>query len=617
MQMRKLVILTIVFALGLAAYLWDQGRIEEQAKQVVADERVLPFDADQINWIEWELGGGQRLEKDDAGSWQLIFPRALPADPPEVKRLLRRLSKLNLKDAFIPETGKLKEFGLAPPFGKIQIGTQADATFTLLIGDVTPSDETRYFAIENEGQTQVFVLDAQATTELTMGVEQLRDHRVLAVKPYEAQTLDVELADGGSYQLEQRPGAWVLHDNDEGTTHATDLAVVGQLFQAVEKTVVRSYIDDLHEDTLSSCGLAIPDAILTFNPYPEVDDRPHRLLVGGTNSDGSQVYLMREDGDYIMKAPGILAAQLTPTALDLRQKAFFTIPLEAVDRVAIVARGETLQLDRDEDSRWRFSDEPEMELDQQKVVFRIQSMLDLQATHYLSERPDLTLSGLAQPNLEINIQSRARGLSQTLVTGRKAGTEDWVYARQLESDAFAGIDWHMPGKFFLSRMDFYETLMFKFNPDDAAKLRLELGEKALEFDRLGEGGWSARSEGSAGHVVLDAAVMNEWIKTFGYLRWEMRLNPNDPTDREKIELMQIEHPEKRMILYDTNGQEILSLGRGGESTRRVYVKRNDGQYFAIDRLNFHQLSTALEAALDAMGEQLRMQERQEVSQATE
>jgi hypothetical protein len=166
--------------LGGLAY-WSEKKQAADAGKPSPDEspKVMTLPEDQFKEVRIEKDGAPPtvLARNDAGTWQITQPQALPADQDSVKSLVSTLSSVS-SDRLIEEKAQsLKEFGLENPPLEAVVTLKDGKTHKLLIGEETPTGSGVFAKTEND--PRIFTVASWVKSSIDKGASDLRDKRLL------------------------------------------------------------------------------------------------------------------------------------------------------------------------------------------------------------------------------------------------------------------------------------------------------------------------------------------------------------------------------------------------------------------------------------------------------
>lgn len=181
MKFRGLLIAAILLAaLGGASY-WSERKKKADENKPAADAppKILTIPEDQFKSIRLQKTGGTTtvLNKSEAGKWQIVEPKPLPADQDSVTSLVSALSSLSSDRLIEDKASDLSPYGLQSPSEEVIVTRKDGKTDKLLLGDDTPTGAGVFAKLEND--PRVFTVGSFVKTSLDKTAKDLRDKRLL------------------------------------------------------------------------------------------------------------------------------------------------------------------------------------------------------------------------------------------------------------------------------------------------------------------------------------------------------------------------------------------------------------------------------------------------------
>jgi hypothetical protein len=224
--------------------------VDKQPKDL-RDKTILTFNDKDVTAItlRGEGGGVVELAKKD-GNWWIEQPAAYRADNNAVRALLSTVKNLRATDFANdnPAAADLAAYGLAPPQRQLVLRA-GDQTITLDVG--TAKDDGLY--VKSGDRPTAFVVGKWVQSDLGKGVNELRDKTLLTFDPTAAGSIAVTRADGASFTLTAKDGAWQLAGADQPSNAGVAMAFVGALSRLAGSQVLAEAAPDP-----AAYGLAAP-----------------------------------------------------------------------------------------------------------------------------------------------------------------------------------------------------------------------------------------------------------------------------------------------------------------------------------------------------------------------
>jgi Domain of unknown function (DUF4340) len=184
MNFRGLIVAVVILA-GLGGVLyWSQQRkpTEDNAAASASGAPVIlkvnAADVTQLT-VKQKQADPVKVQKADAGRWQITQPKRYRADQETVAGILSTLSGLSADRVVEDKASNLKQYGLDPAAAELDITGKGQGTRQLLLGDDTPTGGDVYAALA--GDPRVFTVSSFNKTSLDKSLNDLRDKSLLTV----------------------------------------------------------------------------------------------------------------------------------------------------------------------------------------------------------------------------------------------------------------------------------------------------------------------------------------------------------------------------------------------------------------------------------------------------
>jgi len=214
MKLKGLFIASLVLAALLGTLYWSNRHppsAETAKASLNTAPKILALKQDEITRVVIKKDGGEvRLEKNDAGQWQIAAPKPSIADQEAVASLLSTISSLNSDRLVDEKATDLEQYGLAKPKVEIAV-TEKGQPQTLLIGDDTPSGNAVFAKLEAD--LRVFTLASYSRTALDKSANDLRDKRLLTADFDKVSQIEFVGQNGGKRQeftLARNKDSWQI-----------------------------------------------------------------------------------------------------------------------------------------------------------------------------------------------------------------------------------------------------------------------------------------------------------------------------------------------------------------------------------------------------------------------
>lgn len=129
------------------------------------------------------------LARTSGGAWQIAAPETLPANQQTVKDMLNDLSPLSAERVIATNAPDLQTYGLDHPSVELDIVEKNHAGQKLLFGDNTPTGNSAYAMVA--GDPRIFTTYVFRKTDLSKGLNDLRDTRLVTANPDKMSRIDL------------------------------------------------------------------------------------------------------------------------------------------------------------------------------------------------------------------------------------------------------------------------------------------------------------------------------------------------------------------------------------------------------------------------------------------
>lgn len=364
------------------------------------DPRIARVTAARVTELTLTVGDSSATLKRVGGRWQGSGDLTDP-DAAAVTDVLEALEDLQAV-SYIDEPASLAEYGLEPPRAELRVVVAGEVDpVTLRVGSDTASGRNAH--VQREGDATVIVTSAAQAARLVVSPLELRSREMFDFPVSQLETVKVERGER-LYELVREGNEWKLTVPEgapvalvSARNLANDLARL-RAARVVARGEPAAY-------GLDRPALAIHFEVATSPPATTQETAPqpptlheHALHVGVV--DGV-AYAQVDDDAHIFELDPTVYEVLTAELIDTR---LFDFDARLVVAVRVEEAGETLELSQ-EDSVWRYTPEPYLELDQRKVNEFIGELAGLRAQSFVAYHDgDLAAAGLDAAPVTLTIQ---------------------------------------------------------------------------------------------------------------------------------------------------------------------------------------------------------------------
>ena len=420
MKFRGLLIAVAALAiLGGLAY-WSEKKKAADAGKPSPDEspKVMTLPEDQFKEVRIEKPGAPPtvVAKDQAGTWQITQPEALPADQDSVKSLVSTLSSVSSDRLIEEKAASLGEFGLDRPPLEAVVTLKDGKTHKLLLGGETPTG-SGVFA-KTESDARVFTVASWIKSSIDKGAADLRDKRLLT---FDSEKLTrVELNAKGGQAMEFGKNA----------------ANEWQILKPRPLRADSSKVDDLVRQ-LKDVRMELASGDEAKKTAGAFASGTRVGVAQTTDASGTQSVEVRRDKDKnyyakssvvngVYKVSSTFGESVDKALEDFRNKKLFDFGWSDPTKVEIKREGQTAVYQKSGE-KWNLASK---EMDSSTVQALIDKLRDLSAGSFVE-------SGGGAPAMEVSVTSN-EGKRVETVTISKQG--DKYYARRANEPAVYELD---------------------------------------------------------------------------------------------------------------------------------------------------------------------------------
>lgn len=269
------------------------------------DRALVAFSSWDLSRIEIRrAGGGFRLEK-QGRFWNMLSPRAAPADDVALSTLSGAFSSAQFADVMSETAKELARYGLKNPPITIHLKTEKGEEGTLLIGK---KEGDKYYA-RDAARSMVFRVDTSFVEKLDVSFDKLRDKHVLRFEEGEIAHLRVNNGMVTLAASKDTTGKWIVEEPAERKGKELQVA---RVFDPIASFRATGFLD------------APTKAVLVKLEKPQVeveftDKAGKALKLAVSPADGDTIYARTSLGPTVYKADKFFlsdikfsAAEVTP-----------------------------------------------------------------------------------------------------------------------------------------------------------------------------------------------------------------------------------------------------------------------------------------------------------------
>lgn len=288
--------------------------MDKQPKDL-RDKKVVEFKDDDITHIALRGPQGAIAMAKKDGTWTIEQPGTYKADPNAVKALLSTVRNLRATDFAndAPSGADMATYGLDNPERELVLRAGQGQAVTLRLGK--ENDQGLY--VKSGDKPTVFVVGKWVTSDLSKGVNDLRDKALLSFEPAAVGSVEVARADGGTFTLTRKDDKWSLPGTEGAANDGAIDAFVGALSRLNGNQVVADSASDLGQYGLASPAVTITvtgtdGGALGSVRIGQYSPNPPALEYTAMRGDGPTVFQLRDfqfkqldrkPSDFVAPAP--------------------------------------------------------------------------------------------------------------------------------------------------------------------------------------------------------------------------------------------------------------------------------------------------------------------------
>ena len=383
-----------------------------QAAPVGAAARLIPGGLADIDSLIVERDG-QRLELRRTGkAWDVCQPFSAGADTVAVLTLLDALERARVRDRFTLDEMKRRELnlgdlGLAPAAVRI-VARSPSRRVELQFGACLPSGREVYVCSDQASEA-VLVTEREAFAAVPESLDRMRERTLW--RETQSRVTAIEL---------RRPGipfVKLIRDGDDWQmaqpfTARANAAVVGRALDALRAARIERFV--WPSGTQTPDGL--PGGIRTRLAYYGLDGESGlqvqiwesgnpvgmRLRFGRPVEDApGWVYMLTPGDASVVAVTNAVPAALQVSPAELRDKRLLPARADAMTRLTLQFREETVSLTRGADRGWQLTTPVQVRADAAAVERLAQALADLRAERILDADP--AAAAVAEPLCSVDV----------------------------------------------------------------------------------------------------------------------------------------------------------------------------------------------------------------------
>jgi uncharacterized protein DUF4340 len=391
----KSLLVLLVVALGLGAYIYFVEAKKDLTDSSTKKEKVFAIDQSKIEEIEIHAASGETTKLKKNGTvWQIVEPATLEADQSEVSSLLTSLETLEIQRVLDEKPADLKPFELNPPRVTVAVRQAGDtAPKRVNLGSKTPTGADLYATIE--GQPRLLLLSSYVEDSLNKTPFSFREKSVLKFAREGVDSLTIEATGNPTVSLAKKGNDWrFVKPIDAKADFGSIDSVVSKVAQAKMKAIVAPDATkpsaDITPADLKKYGLDKPQAVATIG----AGSTRATLALGGTAEDKT-LYARDLSRPIVFTVESSLLDDLKKKPDDLRVKDIFEFRTFNALGVDLTYGGQTVTYEKQKSTSqpqstttevWKQTKPAAKDVDQTKVTDLLTTISNLRADKF-DEKP--------------------------------------------------------------------------------------------------------------------------------------------------------------------------------------------------------------------------------------
>jgi len=387
------------------------------------DKAVLAFDPKDVTGLEIVTADDTIAAEQADGRWQLIRPRALPADSGILRDFVDKLHGARVKEFVAEAPPSLAPFGLDRPL-RVAIHTGRDkdrATQTLLLGRADTAKKGVYAM--RAGESAVVLIPDETWAAVPKNVAVLRDKAVVEVDRDKVTRIEIE-SPKGAVTLAQENGRWKItapealpaDQVEAGAVLFKLLGLRAQAFLTDDATGIPRY---LAKPTVRvSIGDPGTPAARTLLLAPSPERR----------AGAASAYAGVVGRGPVVLVEGKALEEIGRSVDELRDRTLFPgLQPRDIKRMRVRAGNQTVVVERSGDADWKVIEGPRGAAKAATVDNLLYALRALKwKTIAAPTGADPAKYGLDAPTLEVTLLKADGSEAAVLLVGKREGEQAWV-----------------------------------------------------------------------------------------------------------------------------------------------------------------------------------------------
>jgi Domain of unknown function (DUF4340) len=499
--LKTYVLIGLFFASLLAYWGLERSGVRTENERRLRESRILPDLIEvpdlSVRKLVIERGVERMVFKRrgrGVGSWQMVEPKDVAAEPTRLETLVRNLKELRKSLDSGEVTAAAHSFGLAPPVATVSLwgdeSKSAGPLATLALGKSVRGN--RY--VRPGESKDIEVADSKLLNAVDLPAADYRQQVVMGVPTFQVASVTIK-----------RPGQVIRAERDErGRWHLTKpvsapanpakieslVAALSSLRVVDEKGFVADNVKNFTPFGLAGSELTVE--LTTIRP----SEGPLVLHVGKTVPDRpDRIYVRQGDQDDVVIVDAKALSEVPASAVALRSHQVADIEPGAVTKIEIQSRGDTFSLHRGPTS-WELTSPRKEKADTASVMSFLSRIDGLQTSEFFQPN-QLANPELDPPVVTVKIWEKKRAHAATssseelpalvLRFGKHDLLRKVVFARLENDEAILAVPDTMVEVLPKNTFAFRDLTIVSLNPAEVRKLIVTRTGRTDELEPNKEG----------------------------------------------------------------------------------------------------------------------------------
>ncbi len=420
MRLKTNFIVGIVF-LGLLGfvYFYEIKGGEERKEAAEKAKELLSFSEHEANRLELDHGDTLVVLEKESSKWQLKAPIKAMADQDAVERLLNNLQESErervIEDSVqvVADANLAAKYKLDTPRLKVVLGTSSGTSDTLFFGGDSPTERFTY--VQQAGSNpQIFTVRAWRYDNLAKGIFDIRDRRVLIFDSAEVE--EIRLSDGKTVLAKNESGEWHLQAPVQALADADQIT---NLLSSLSNAKAEGFpVEESADAVLDNYGLN--EGKRTTISLLVGADRAEKRLHLGDEYIGGLYFANDMSRRPIMLVDSTVAANLTKTGDELRDKKICRFEKDLIDKIEVLRAVDALVAQKDTADVWHLVSPPERKAKSWRLNTLVSDIADIEVERFAADGvSDMGQYGLDTPRLSVRLSTGNEAVVEIVIGNEK------------------------------------------------------------------------------------------------------------------------------------------------------------------------------------------------------